>query len=658
MTSSVRLVLLTVALSLAGCRHRPTAGRALQAFAHESAPPTPAPLTGITALGSVDSGSSVALGSIEGRTFAFVADEDAPALRVVDVAAMSEVSAVRLEGRPAQILVTEGKLLVALRDLATLAEYQARADGTLERTGSTSTAVEPLALAPAGDGSVLVVSGWGHTLERFDVSTLGRTLAVDLPREPRAVIASSDGNTAFVSHAAYGSLTTVPLSADPKVAEVDLGQPASPFLLTDVPMMPEVEFFAGGPDGKAVVRHRRPFVRPMKPARFARQGYALARVLAKSSHGDLEEKILISHASMMTGDAKVVSSGYGGGGVEGMDIPSEDFTISTLDTKSATTVTRKGTFPSCRLPRASVTAGDRLFVACFGSSTVAVYDVEKVRAARSVRVPAGPIGLAVDPIEQSLFVYSLFDATLSEIRLNGFATPEGEPRPATGRQLHFERASMLTASEQRGRRLFHASGDARISADGRACASCHPDGRDDGLVWSTPNGPRQTIFLASRIHHEEPFGWMADHDSLETHMRSTMKNLKGQGLDAEDEQALAEYLLGMPGPPHADRALALSEVEGRGHAIFESEKAGCSHCHAGPDASDHMAHDVRSAVFPDRTKDFLAPSLAYIGGTAPYFHDGRYASLEDMLDKNAEMGGAAQLSAEDKSALAAYLRTL
>ena len=31
----------------------------------------------------------------------------------------------------------------------------------------------------------------------------------------------------------------------------------------------------------------------------------------------------------------------------------------------------------------------------------------------------------------------------------------------------------------------------RLSGDGRACASCHPDGRDDGLVWSTPNGPRQ-----------------------------------------------------------------------------------------------------------------------------------------------------------------------
>ena len=31
-----------------------------------------------------------------------------------------------------------------------------------------------------------------------------------------------------------------------------------------------------------------------------------------------------------------------------------------------------------------------------------------------------------------------------------------------------------------GRILYHSTSDSRISKDGRACASCHPDGRDDG----------------------------------------------------------------------------------------------------------------------------------------------------------------------------------
>jgi hypothetical protein len=51
----------------------------------------------------------------------------------------------------------------------------------------------------------------------------------------------------------------------------------------------------------------------------------------------------------------------------------------------------------------------------------------------------------------------------------------------------------------RSRALFHETDDFRLSADGRACASCHPDGREDGLTWATPDGPRQTIMLAGRI---------------------------------------------------------------------------------------------------------------------------------------------------------------
>ena len=42
-------------------------------------------------------------------------------------------------------------------------------------------------------------------------------------------------------------------------------------------------------------------------------------------------------------------------------------------------------------------------------------------------------------------------------------------------------------------------GDRRISADGRVCASCHPDGREDGVAWVTPEGPRQTPMLAGRL---------------------------------------------------------------------------------------------------------------------------------------------------------------
>ncbi len=268
-------------------------------------------------------------------------------------------------------------------------------------------------------------------------------------------------------------------------------------------------------------------------------------------------------------------------------------------------------------------------------------------------------------------MFSVFDATLTSTSLDAFARLPEQPKarshaaarpvPAVTppRTLHFERAGSLGQLAERGRRIFHASGDPRISSDGRACASCHPDGRDDGLVWSTPDGPRQTISLAGRVRHEAPFGWMGKHASLQEHMRATMKNLKGKGLAPDDEDALASYLTTMKGPPTAPGARTLTAQEQQGRVVFESDATSCATCHGGPDRSDHDVHDVGSKTAVEKTADLIAPSLVGIAGSAPYFHDGRYGSLEELLENSdGKMGSTASLSAPEKGALVAYLRTL
>src|SRR4029453_352811 len=96
-----------------------------------------------------------------------------------------------------------------------------------------------------------------------------------------------------------------------------------------------------------------------------------------------------------------------------------------------------------------------------------------------------------------------------------------------------------------GRRLFHAVGDPRVSADGRACASCHPDGRDDGLVWRTPEGPRQTLMLAGRVGGPAPYGWTRDDRTLATYIQGTVMRLRGRDLAEMDADALAAYVLSL-----------------------------------------------------------------------------------------------------------------
>lgn len=442
----------------------------------------------------------------------------------------------------------------------------------------------------------------------------------------------------------------------------------------------------------------------MLPARFGRQSYALAHVVLHTTKGGDIETFVVPHTEMMTGDPMIISTGYGGGGIEGdVDEPTERFEMSMLDANTGKRKLLAQTGDArdkegCHLPRGAATDGTgNVYVACFGSDAVmsfAVgeksYDIEiqpkptdklkfeidhagnvKAKASKGpttskgyylamnelnrVAVPSGPSGVALDAEDKDIVSFSQIDGSISITPLASFAKDAGQVMPTTIKLL---RSSGLSELATRGRKLFFSGGDSRISKDGRACSSCHPDGRDDGLVWSTPDGPRQTIMLAGRVNRAGPYGWLGKHPTLQVHMQTTMKNLKGTGLDTGEQDALAAFLVSLKGPPVKWRALTDQEAHGRD--VFNSSDAQCSTCHAEKTGfTDHDTHDVRSATTSDQTKTFLVPSLVDVGGSAPYFHDGRYATLEDLITKSdGAMGATKQMSDADKQALAAYLRTL
>jgi cytochrome c peroxidase len=61
----------------------------------------------------------------------------------------------------------------------------------------------------------------------------------------------------------------------------------------------------------------------------------------------------------------------------------------------------------------------------------------------------------------------------------------------------------------------------------------------------------------------------------------------------------------------------------------------------------------------ESNQEFKTPSLRFVSGRAPYFHDGRASSLEKLIEMNGDrMGNTSRLSAEDREALVAFLRTL
>lgn len=656
-----------------------------------SAPREHVPLARVT---TVREGASVVVAKLGTRTVAYVADEDDASVRAVDLDTREELATTRLGGRPGPMLVgKDGRLYIALRDEQAVQIFDAVKDAqaALDEGARIATAVEPVALAMTPDDATLVVaSGWGHTLEAFSIATRARTMTVDLAREPRAVTVSSDGKTAFVAHAAAGHVSAVDLDAKSS-KPIELGMSGwterrsrfrgSPFML-DFKIAGEDD----GIDDHPVFRCGTGMMRTVTfPARVARQGFALAKIETPKG-----ERIFVPHTAIATGEPLVASSGYGGGGLDVEDMPTELFDVDVIDPAKVARATGEAARvgvdkrfgpEACHLPRAAVAnaASGSLFVSCLGVDKVIEYDTTDTTPTASVKrrfeVPGGPTGIALDPDGKRAVVHAAFDRTLRILPLGDDASAtDAKDRakakaktPPNGVLVKADASTSIALGAPRtempadvalGRRLFHKAADPKISRDGRACASCHPDGRDDGLVWSTPDGPRQTILLAGRVSRGAPYGWLGGHSSIKEHVKITMKNLKGSGVADTEFDAIAAYLSALKGPPRP-KAPVTGPKEERGRELFTSSTLGCSSCHAEKTGfTDLDVHDVSSATEADVKRTFLAPSLRFVGGSAPYFHDGRYASLADLLAKNTKMGDTKSLSEDDRSALEAFLRTL
>ena len=68
----------------------------------------------------------------------------------------------------------------------------------------------------------------------------------------------------------------------------------------------------------------------------------------------------------------------------------------------------------------------------------------------------------------------------------------------------------------------------------------------------------------------------------------------------------------------------------QGRALFHAEETGCAKCHVNG-GTDAKTYDLGTKSAGDKDDKFDTPSLRFVGGTAPYFHDGRYDTLLDLL---------------------------
>ncbi|MBS2019445.1 MAG: hypothetical protein JST00_41670 [Deltaproteobacteria bacterium] len=600
------------------------------------------PAPSVKRIGAAREGSQVALAEIDGRIVAYVADEDDSMIRVIDVEDGAELSHVKPGGSPSQLVVEKGgKLVAALRDSGevVLLAGGGTKDSPLVVEKRRAVASEPvgLALAP-DDASLVVASGWGHAVSIVEMAGLTTKKEIQVAREPRAVVVSSDGKRAFVSHVVGDGLDVISLDGSPIPGNKNPGDIKKRI----------------GVDGAEIV-FGRGMMQGENQARAACQGF----VLAKSEGG----RIFAPHVLVFTGDPNETSSGYGGG--EGRE--PEVFHVPIIDEDAAKAVLGSMRIHDgldanptrCALPRAAAVGKAGLFVTCLGENAVVLYDASAIHPHEvelaKWSVPSGPTGIALDETHSRAVVWSQFAHAITTVAI-GDGTDA--TRPFALSSVTLPRDTRPAAKIERGRQLFHATGEARISGDGRACASCHPDGRDDALVWSSPNGPRQTPMLAGRLSGAAPYGWNGDAADVSTHLVSTFKRLGGSGLTGDDKDALIAYVESLRPPPEKKAADPQAVVRGR--AIFSSPQAECATCHGDAgDLPDGAKHDVKSRATGDLRAKFDTPSLRFVGGSGPWFHDGRYKDLATLLVKSdGKMGHTKHLTPSELSDLEAYLESL
>ncbi|HEY2366958.1 MAG TPA: c-type cytochrome, partial [Polyangiaceae bacterium] len=212
-----------------------------------------------------------------------------------------------------------------------------------------------------------------------------------------------------------------------------------------------------------------------------------------------------------------------------------------------------------------------------------------------------------------------------------------------------------------GRRFFWDATNTHVTPSGVvACASCHPGGSDDGLVWleHTPSitlRRRRTKNLANAKSVMAPFHWDGEFQTMDALAESTMTSLMGgDGLlvDVSNVQAFIDEIVKAPSLPVSDAAAVT-----RGNAVFQASN--CVSCHASPDFVDHASHAVlvpESLASDDAFTAADTPGLRGVFLGAPYFHDGRAKDLDAVL--HSAMGNAAALSDADRADLVAFLRSL
>jgi DNA-binding beta-propeller fold protein YncE len=642
----------------------------------------------------------------------YLADEDHAVVRRIPLP-IDEAAPPRafpMPGRPAQVLAVDHRVLVTVRDPGLLLVLRESA-GELVEEGRVALPADAWGIAVTADGRrALVSSAWTHRVSLVDLDELRVRWSVEVAREPRGIAVRADGKEAWVTHLVGAELT--------KIEQLDATEPAvRRVLLPADPLRSPVGEPSGASLGYAAALsedERRLYV-----ARHAIGGLGWRTWEGTSSVDVLATATDEPVAPRRAGpDFATPRPGFTPTGLHDRagQLPEtqggyfvQPRAMVVRHRASTLLVASEGHDALVELDARAVAPGLaplRVYALAGPERRVDLSREEwggglsfGVKIATSAC--GAPTGVALSADEETAYVYCRSTDGLAVVPLATYGIGSSA-RPYRREETYVVArlaAAPLPEPLATGRRLFYDALEPVVSG-GLACSGCHPEGRDDAFVWreihphdagpffvgspaslpaqehpdaGTLGRARQTPMLAGRVGAPGPYGWLAESATLVGRIREGfgLHRWSPPGLAINDAttqkmraEPLAAFLRDGLVPPPA-RTVGLSEGEERGQAIFLSDQAGCARCH--DPASDYTSRLAlplpgrrRARSFdPDPAPAFKIPSLFYVGETAPYFHDGTVATLEELIEMNLDhMGMTTHLEAGERADLAAFLRTI
>jgi len=148
-----------------------------------------------------------------------------------------------------------------------------------------------------------------------------------------------------------------------------------------------------------------------------------------------------------------------------------------------------------------------LLASAAGSNTIFVLSIDSEKIISKVKVGAGPVGIATDEknIPDIAYIYNALDNTVSKINFKDISNIKND------KDIVLEDST--NTNSKLGRQYFN---NASLSSTGTfSCASCHPNGHIDQLIWvlDTPivDGGKQIQPRSSMpirgLRDTEPFHW-------------------------------------------------------------------------------------------------------------------------------------------------------